>query len=92
MKQAVAFPEITQAPSLRTILMVEHALKNAENSIITVAELKRALPRQVNHNALKTILQYLDESNKIAWSVKGITWIYNTSPKMRRTIELGRKL
>ena len=69
--------EIKHSPTLNTVIMVEETLKNMEGSIITIAELKRRLPKQVNHNVLKIILEYLEASNKIAVSLKGITWIYN---------------
>tara|TARA_Y100000310_G_C20522478_1_gene734355 strand:+ start:132 stop:332 length:201 start_codon:yes stop_codon:yes gene_type:complete len=62
------------------------------DSLFTVAELKRALPRQVNHNTLLLILHYLDLSNKIAVSVKGITWIHNPSPKLRKAIAEGMEI
>lgn len=75
------------SPRLATIKMVEQALIDMPGSVMTVPELKRALPRQVNHNTLKEILEYLQESNKIVMSVKGITWIVNDSPKMKKLIE-----
>jgi hypothetical protein len=50
--------------------MVENTLQNMDESIISVAELKRQMPKQVNHNTLKTILEYLEESNKIAVSIQ----------------------
>ena len=50
--------KIEHTPTLNTILMVEEALKNTNESV-TIAELKRKLPRQVNHNTLKVILEYL---------------------------------
>jgi len=84
--------KLEHAPTLNTILMVENTLKNMDNSVITIAELKRILPKQINHNTLKTILDYLDTSNKIYMSVKGITWIYNTSPKLRKAIAEGREV
>ena len=52
-------------PTLNTVIMVEQTLKKSDKSIISVAELKRNLPRQVNHNTLMIILKYLEESNKI---------------------------
>ncbi len=45
--------------------MVEDTLKNSPDSVITVAELKKMLPKQVNHNTLMVILEYLEQSNKI---------------------------
>jgi hypothetical protein len=80
------------SPTLNTVLMVEKTLKKTNESALTVAELKRQLPKQVNHNTLKTILIYLEESNKIAVSLKGITWIQNNNPKLRRAIARGLEL
>ena len=80
---------IEHALTLNTVLMVEKVLENMDESVITVAELKRKLPKQVNHNTLKVILEYLEASNKILVTMKGITWVYNPSPKLRRSIERG---
>lgn len=80
---------IEHAPTLNTVLMVEDVLRNMNESVITVAELKRRLPKQVNHNTLKVILEYLEASNKILVTMKGITWVYNPSPKLKKAIEHG---
>lgn len=74
------------APTLNTVIMVEKAIASAKESVITVAQLKRMLPRQVNHNTLKAILIYLEESNKIAASVSGITWIHNTNLMVKKAV------
>jgi len=84
--------KLEHAPNLNTVLMVEKTLKNMDESVITMAELKRRLPKQVNHNTLKIILEYLEESNKIAVSMKGITWIHNTNPNLKRAIAHGLEL
>ncbi|MAG20196.1 hypothetical protein CL618_02070 [archaeon] len=84
--------KLEHAPTLNTVIMVERTLKKVDESIITVAELKRKLPKQVNHNTLKVILEYLEESNKIAVSMKGITWVHNTNPNLRRAIVDGIRL
>ncbi len=80
------------APTLNTVIMVEKVLQNAKDSVVTVAELKRMLPKQVNHNTLMTILSYLEESNKIAVTLKGITWIHNPNPNLRKAIAKGMEL
>ena len=85
-------PKLEHSPTLNTVLMVEETLKKMEGSIITVAELKKKIPRQVNHNTLKIILEYLDESNKIAVSIKGITWIHNTNENLRKAISKGLEI
>lgn len=84
--------ELLHAPNLNTVIMVEETLKNMNESVVTIAELKKKLPKQVNHNTLMTILHYLEESNKIAVSLKGITWIHNNNPNLRRAIAKGLAL
>ncbi len=83
---------LQHSPTLNTVIMVEDAIRNAKNSIVTMAQIKKLLPKQVNHNTLKSILIYLEESNKIAVSIKGITWIHNPNPGMKRAIAKGLEL
>jgi len=92
MTQTVQDRKLEHSPTLNTVLMVEETIKNADESVITVAEIKRRLPKQVNHTTLMTILQYLEESNKIVVTLKGITWIHNTSPQLRKAIAKGLEL
>lgn len=80
------------SPTLTTIRMVESTLKNSNISVISIAELKRILPKQVNHYTLKTILEYLEESGKIAVSMKGITWIFTGSEVLRNELKRTKKL
>lgn len=79
-------------PNLSTVLMVEDTLQKMDESVVTIAELKRKLPREVNHNTLKIILEYLEKSNKIAVTLRGITWIHNTNPNLRKAISTGLEL
>jgi len=79
-------------PTLNTVMMVEETLKKMNESIISIAELKRKLPRQVNHITLMVILEYLERSNKIAVTLKGITWIENNNPNLKRAIMQGMEL
>ncbi|MFH1247274.1 MAG: hypothetical protein V1644_02740 [Candidatus Micrarchaeota archaeon] len=79
-------------PNLRTVIMVENTLKNMQESIVSVAELKRMLPQQVNHNTLMSVLEYLEQSSKIAVSLKGISWIYNDNFNLRNAIAKGKEL
>jgi len=83
---------LQHSPTLNTVLMVEDVLKNMNESVITTAELKRKLPKQVNHNTLIVILDYLEKSNKIAVTLKGITWIHNTNPNIKKAIAKGLEL
>ena len=92
MTQELLTRKIKHSPTLNTILMVEEVIKNADESIVTIAYIKKNLPRQVNHNTLMQILEYLEESNKIAVSLKGITWIHNNNPNLRKAISEGLEL
>ncbi|MDP3734704.1 MAG: hypothetical protein Q8R37_05740 [Nanoarchaeota archaeon] len=84
--------ELIHSPTLNTVMMVEEVLKKMNESVITIAELKRRLPRQVNHTTLKVILEYLELSNKILVTMRGITWIHNTNPQLRKAIAQGLEL
>ena len=79
-------------PTLNTVMMVEDTLRKLNGSIISIAELKRKLPRQVNHNTLMLNLRYLEHSNKIAVTLKGITWIENNNPNLKKAILQGMEL
>ena len=78
------------SPRLETILMVEKSLK--KHTIITIPKLKKALPKQVNHNTLKIILEYLEQSNKILLTMKGITWIHTTNINLKSAIKKGKRM
>ncbi|PIN99908.1 hypothetical protein COT72_03665 [archaeon CG10_big_fil_rev_8_21_14_0_10_43_11] len=74
--------EILHYPNLKTVLIVEKVLQDAD-TVISKSELKRRLPTQIMHQTLNLILEYLDKSGKIIIGSKGITWIYNNNPKLK---------
>jgi len=92
MKTTTIQERAIHSPTLNTVLMVELTIKSADESVLTIAELKRRLPKQVNHSTLMLILEYLEDSNKIAVSLKGITWIHNTNPSLQKAIRGGLEL
>jgi len=83
--------EIIHYPNLKTVLMVEEALKKA-NKLMTREKLKTKLPTKVMHQTLNIILKYLEDSGKILDGRKGIIWIYNPSPKLDKAIKEGVEL
>jgi hypothetical protein len=78
-----------QNPTLATVLMVEETIKDAQQ-VISVAELKRRLPRQVNHNTLKHILTYLHRSGKIEFAQHGLVWIFLPKEDIAALLKKGR--
>ena len=71
--------------------MIEKVLKKAD-MMMGREELKRRLPAKVMHQTLNLILKYLEEKGMIIDSHKGILWIYNPSPKLRKAIENAREI
>ena len=92
MTEALNSDKPRPSPTLNTILMVEDTLKNSPDSVVTVAKLKKMLPRQVNHNTLMIILDYLEQSNKIVVGLKGITWIHSRNENLRKAVIQGLEL
>jgi hypothetical protein len=92
MTEAVSSDKVTQFSAHNAILLVENALQNCPNSVMTVSELKRALSKQVDSTTIMKILKILENSNKIVIGLKGITWIHNNNQNLKNVIRNGRKL
>jgi len=69
--------------------MVEETIREAKQ-VISVAELKRQLPRKVNHNTLKVILVYLQKSGKIEFTLDGVVWIFMPKEDIAAILRRGR--
>ncbi len=76
------------SPTLNTILMVEKTLKEA-GEVITLAELKKRLPKKVMHQTLIQVLDYLQYSGKILIGTKGILWVFAERKELDRLIGEG---
>mgnify|MGYP001580713460 CR=1 FL=1 len=77
---------IIHYPSLRTMLMVERVLREAD-TMIDREELKRRLPAKIMHQTLKIILEYLFRSGKIIYGPKGIQWIYSEPEHLKKMMK-----
>ena len=71
--------------------MIERILKEAD-TVIDREEIKRRLPVKIMHQTLNLILSYLESRGLIVDGHKGILWIYNPSPKLKREMEKGREI
>ena len=81
--------KIRRYPNLNTVLMVEDFLKQHSDAPVKISELKSGLPRQVMHQTLKVILEYLFRSGKIIYGPRGIQWIYAEPEHLKKMIENG---
>lgn len=78
--------EVLHEPQLDTVLMVEKAILDAED-YPTRTELWKSLPRKVQYQTFKRILEYLEASGKITFDGKKIIYTGVNSPKLRALME-----
>lgn len=72
-------------PTLRTIRMVESAIKRS-NTYPTRKALWQSLPRQVQYQTFKRIIDYLLESRKIILNDNEIVWVFADNAKLKRAL------
>lgn len=83
--------KVKHSPTLNTVLMVEDVLKEA-GEVISLAELKRRLPKKVMHQTLVQVLDYLQLSGKILIGTKGILWIFTERKELDALIKEGTEI
>jgi hypothetical protein len=79
--------KILRYPNLNTVLMVEEFLEKHRDLPLQISEIKEKLPRQVMHQTLKLILEYLWKSGKIIYGPRGIQWIYTEPEHLKKMLE-----
>ncbi len=89
MKQKLQIAAV-HSPTLNTVMMVENILKNGE--LMTLAELKRRLPKKVMHQTLVQIVDYLQLSGKIIIGTKGILWVFTERKDLNNLIKRGTEV
>jgi len=89
MTQILQAPSQAHSPTLDTIQMVEETAQKAKG-VVSIAELKRRLPRKVNHNTLKVILAYLQRSGKIEFALNGVVWVFMPREDIAMILKKGR--
>ena len=80
-------PKVRRYPTLHTVLMVEDFFKAHRDMPLKLSEIKKQLPKQVMHETLKVILEYLWRSGKIIYGPKGAQWIYSEPEHLRKMLE-----
>ena len=72
-----------RSPTLNTVLMVEETLKKA-GEVLSIGKLKRILPKQVMHQTLMAIIDYLEYSGKIVINNDKVLWAFKPQSKLKR--------
>lgn len=83
--------EVLHYPNLKTMLMVEKVLKEAETTL-TREEIKQRLPTKIMHQTLNVILEYMEQRGLILDGHKGVLWTHNDSPKLQEAISRGTEI
>ena len=91
MAETQILESVGHSPTLNTVLMVEDTLKDA-GQVITIAEIKRRLPKKIMHQTLITVLDYLQISGKIIIGTKGILWVYADKKELDELIKRGTEI
>jgi len=78
--------KVLHEPKLDTILMVEKAILEAEK-YPTRMELLRSLPRKVQYQTFKRILDLLEAHGRIAFDGRRIIYTGVDNPKLRALME-----
>ncbi len=81
--------KIKRYPNLTTVLMVEDFLREHRDVPMKISELKKELPKQIMHQTLVIILEYLWKSGKIIYGPKGVQWIYSSPEYLKKMLEDG---
>ena len=71
--------------------MVEKAIREAQEYPSRM-ELWRSLPRKIQYQTFKRILEYLEASNKIVFNKGRIVWVAADNPKLKRLLEESVKV
>ena len=82
---------VLHEPQLDTILMVEKAIIEAEEYPTRTA-LWRSLPRKIQYQTFKRILDYLEASGKIVYQGSKIIYTGVNNPKLQALIDTSVKV
>ena len=77
---------ILHYPQLDSILMVEKIIQKMK-TYPTRMELWKALPKKMQYQTFKLILNYLERSNKIMFNENKIVWIFPNNKKLNELIQ-----
>ena len=72
-----------RSPTLNTVLMVEETLNKA-GEVLTIGKLKRILPKQVMHQTLMAIIDYLEYSGKIIVHDDKLLWSLKPQSRLKK--------
>jgi hypothetical protein len=88
---AKAQTQILHEPQLDTILMVEKAIIDAQD-YPTRTQLWKSLPKQMQYQTFKRILDYLEASGKIAFDKRKIIYTGVSNAKLEALLKSSKQI
>ena len=76
-----------RSPTLNTVLMVEGTLSKA-GEVLTIGKLKRMFPKQVMHQTLMAVIDYLEYSGKIIVHDDKVLWAFKPQSKLKNIFQI----
>ena len=83
--------QVLHEPKLDTLLMVEKAIMDADE-YPTRTELWKSLPRKMQYQTFKRILDYLEASGKIAFDKTKIIYTGVNNPKLEALMKSSKRI
>lgn len=83
--------KVLHEPQLDTILMVEKAIIGAEE-YPSRTQLWRSLPKKMQYQTFKRVLDYLEASGQIAFNTTKIIYTGASNPKLKALMESSIKI
>ncbi len=82
------------SPKLNTVLMVEKRLTELlrTRDYPTKTQLWKSLPKGMEYQTFKQIMDYLEASNKIIYKDEKIVWVAADNPKLKELFEKSVRL
>jgi len=78
--------KVLHEPRLDTIMMIEKTILDSED-YPSRTELWRSLPRKVQYQTFKRVIDYLEASGKIVFNDKKIIYTGVNNPQLRALLE-----
>ena len=72
-----------RSPTLNTVLMIEETLRNV-GEVVSIGKLKRILPKQVMHQTVMAVIDYLEYSSKIVIHDDKVLWTFKPQSKLKK--------
>jgi hypothetical protein len=83
--------QVLHEPKLDTLLMVEKAIIDSKE-YLTRIELWKSLPRKMQYQTFKRVLDYLEASGKIAFDKKKIIYTGVNNPKLEALMKSSKRI